>query len=362
MTRPVVSLVVLSAFAFFLLHLLDGCGDRIVDPPIKNPREYTWTIDTLSYPGSLQTLLSSIWASSPHDVYVVGHNERAFGKMYRYDGKQWRPVDLVLGIGSLSAIYGFGPDNIFAVGSRIFYNPTPPPNFLDSSLIIHYDGVRWREIKVDGGRELNSVWGSAPNDLWIGGLDGALYHYNGVVVRRDSIPFVIPKQEPPWGIYSIAGNSSENVYLRLYAPFSNFASRSYFLRFQDRQWVVVDSILYWSLGCLWMSPSGNLYLAGSIVYQRIGNSWRKLLDNSAVTANAVYGSGNDNIFVVGFTVSEGYVSGRVYHHNAIDCLEVSQLSLRNVIYGGVWTDGKEVFITGITFDGYPQKTIVLHGK
>ncbi|MGA3246442.1 MAG: hypothetical protein ABSE41_17615 [Bacteroidota bacterium] len=37
-----------------------GCKNNPIDSPIKNPREYTWTIDTLAYPGSYQTLMYAI--------------------------------------------------------------------------------------------------------------------------------------------------------------------------------------------------------------------------------------------------------------------------------------------------------------
>jgi hypothetical protein len=125
-------------------------------------RDYTWTIDTLSYPGSMQTLMRDIWASSPTNVYVVGHNDQPGpGTMFRYDGKSWKTTRFhvadggtVSGPVSLSAIYGFGPNDIYAVGERIYDNPNPPYGFLDSSLIIHYDGVKWEDVKLKMGRML----------------------------------------------------------------------------------------------------------------------------------------------------------------------------------------------------------------
>jgi hypothetical protein len=83
----------ISAFTFI------ACEKSPTGPePVKDPRTYTWTIDTLAYPGSFQTAMYDIWGNSPNDVYVVGHNDRAFRKMFHYDGSQWRPVDLALGL------------------------------------------------------------------------------------------------------------------------------------------------------------------------------------------------------------------------------------------------------------------------
>ncbi len=56
--------------------IIQGCKDSGVDvQPVKDPRTYTWTADTLEYPHSAQTLMYRIWGSSFKDVYVVGHND-----------------------------------------------------------------------------------------------------------------------------------------------------------------------------------------------------------------------------------------------------------------------------------------------
>ena len=92
-----VSRVITFLFSLIILLaiILSGCRKSPVEPVIpKDPRTYTWTIDTLSYPGSAQTIMQSIWGSSPSDVYVVGHNDGGYGKMYHFDGKMWTPVVL----------------------------------------------------------------------------------------------------------------------------------------------------------------------------------------------------------------------------------------------------------------------------
>lgn len=102
----------------------------------KNPRAYQWTVDTLAYVGSFQTSMRDMWGSSSKDVYVVGHNDQAFGKVYHYDGKIWTSVRLhileggtIPNIGTLSAIYGFSANEVWVVGERTYYNPAPPQIF-----------------------------------------------------------------------------------------------------------------------------------------------------------------------------------------------------------------------------------------
>ena len=90
---------VILTLIIIIVFLNVSCKEEPITPPdnkVKNPREYSWTIDTLSYPGSLQTFMRDIWASSPSDVYVVGSNDQAYGHMFHYDGKNWTAVNLHL--------------------------------------------------------------------------------------------------------------------------------------------------------------------------------------------------------------------------------------------------------------------------
>jgi len=124
----------MKAIVFFcvtaIIIICAGCKKNPADSKETptNPRAYKWTVDTLAYPGSFQTSMRDIWGSSSKDVYVVGHNERAFGKMYHYDGRTWTPVRLHIleggplpNIGTLSAIYGISANDVWVVGDRIYY-------------------------------------------------------------------------------------------------------------------------------------------------------------------------------------------------------------------------------------------------
>lgn len=148
-----------------------ACGKNPSGPKddFKDPRQYTWSVDTLAYPSYYSGQMDDIWGSSTRDVYVVGHGSGASRNMFHFDGNQWTPVNLAFGASVLVAIYGFASNDIWAVGSRFESNPNPPPGSIDSSLLIHYDGTTWKEFKLNGGRFLLDVWGQASNDVWTGG-------------------------------------------------------------------------------------------------------------------------------------------------------------------------------------------------
>jgi len=349
------------------LVAVSGCKHVSEPPVVKSPREYTWTIDTLAYPNSFQTSMRDIWGSSANDVYVVGHNDQAFGKMWHYDGSRWEPVRLHIleggplpNIGSLSAIYGFSANDIWAVGEKIFYNPNPPPNFLDSSLIIHYDGVKWSEHKVSG-RALTSVWGSSPSDIWVGGRDGLIHHFNGSVWQRVALDSSLQSLDYPLQILSIGGFSGADVYATAAKPDQVPPIDStviYLYHFNGEGWSREDSLLStvgldrWQFGPRLRMIGSALYSAGGGVFRKEAGGWLRLLDDRRV--GAVAGVSGDNLFAAG---------NKVYHYNGVDWYLYRQLPDFNAIGTSVWTDGTEVFVVEeMVGAGYATITLILHGK
>lgn len=104
-------------------------------PEHKDPREMTWTADTLNYPGALQTLMGSIWASSPNDVHVVGYCDESEGSYWHFNGNEWECINLFnyidRGALSLQKVWGFAANDFWIVGEIGIFE--------DESLILHYD-------------------------------------------------------------------------------------------------------------------------------------------------------------------------------------------------------------------------------
>lgn len=357
----------ISLFFFVMLAMLACNGPTELG--IKNPREYTWTVDTLAYPGSIQTLMYDIWGSSPQDVYAVGDNDRAFGRMWHYDGSKWTSVKLHVSeggpftnIAALRSIQGFGTNTIFVAGEKIYQNPTPPPNFLDSSLVLSYSEVAWQEISFERQRLFQTVWGRSPSDLWFGGINGTLFHYNGNMMSKDTVPVFIPKDaDPVYNFISIAGSQNGETYMILYADNTPEGETKYWImEHQGAEWAVIDSNFY--LGReLWVSPSGSLYAVGFGAHRRMGNSWQNLhLDD--ISAADITGTSDDNIFVAGSVFQDNTFYGSIYHYNGSNWHKFTNLNLPNLILNAVWTNGKEVFAVGYTFGVFPQVSIVVHGK
>jgi hypothetical protein len=361
-----IKLFVAGCTLVLLLQL--SCKDNAVGPVFKDPRTYTWTIDTLSYPGSFQTNMQDVWGSSATDVYVVGHNDQNRGLMWHFDGNKWSDIKLstvqggnIQGPIDLSAVYGFGVDNILAVGDKDYDNPNPPPNFLDSSLIIHFDGRQWNEQRIQGGRLLRAIWGNSPSSLWIGGWTNTVFHYDGSAWKRDSLPVTV-QSDGFFQVEAFEGNASGEVYAigNTHQNSTSTTIHYFFVRQRDR-WLVVDSFFVapsriewkWGQQDLWVSPSGILYSCGRGVHRWNGSNWEMLFDHPNLLTRVI-GTGEENVFVVGHL-------GTVLHYDGRNWYQYEQLANPDLILWGVWTDGKEVMVVGYTAT-FPQKTIILHGK
>jgi hypothetical protein len=309
----------------------------------------------------MQTTMRDIWASSPTDVYVVGHNDQPGpGTMFHYDGKKWSTTHFhsadggtISGPVDFSAVYGFGSNDVYAVGERIYTNPNAPPNFLDSSLIIHYDGQAWREVQISRSRGLATVWGAISGDIWAGGYYGGLYHISYGQCQKMFLDTTI-------SFGSMFGFSSSDIYAtcgRILDKDSQRDSSQYLLmHYNGTNWVKIDSFYEFPgfynehFGFNLWATSTNLFSVSQSVYKMAGNSWKVLL-NTGYPFYAIYGSGENSIFATGF-------SNQIYHYNGTDWYYFQQFTNPNLYGTSVWCNSKEVFI--LSSDG--SKSYIYHGK
>ncbi|NUN69053.1 MAG: hypothetical protein HUU02_05030 [Bacteroidetes bacterium] len=351
---------------FMLIH--PGCREQSVPAEEwKDPRTYQWAVDTIALPGSFQTSMSRIWGFSAENVYTVGHNfASTAGTMYRFNGSTWSTTGFhvreggpITGALELRSVLGFPSGDLWVVGSRTYANGNPPPNYLDSSLILQYNGTVWKEHTVPTGRGLECIGGTSSSDLWTGGADGTLYHYNGTVWKRHYLPvsyelnntFIIKDIEYPYMLCS------------KYDTPSGF-SASYILKYLNGKWTPMDSSGYgmpklnfrWGNSDLWTSPQGTTYSCGEDGVFRLENdTWKKIIDTDR-SLTRISGTSDDNIFAVGFP-------GRIYHFNGTDWLLFEKFNGTSIHLQDVWCNKIGTFIVGFLQDeSFATKSIVLRGK
>ena len=362
-TRPAFAIVCLGAI---FLSFQSGCKRGPTEPGSKNPREYTWTIDTLQldpvkYSGPWQILLQSIWGTTS-DLYAVGHSDGTAGVMWHFDGKKWSNVRLAVFEGGtipapfdLSAIHGLASDNIYAVGQR--YGPTS----YGTNFIIHFDGKKWEEEQTPYGYGLLSVWARAYDDIWACGLNGTVLHYDGLRWKYDTVAVPTPEGSQFY-FASIAAYQDEIFMIGSAYQISSTTNKwtYYFCRRPTNVWTIDDTFERdlgdyggkWGGAFLSVLSSGSMYSVDNYgVFQWIGGRWIVRYRTTKNT-ESVFGTRDDNLFVTGS-------NGLVAQYNGTDWYEYSGLAQPNVVYSGGWANEGQVILLGWVSG---LRTIVLRGR
>jgi len=135
------------------------------------------------------------WGSAADDVWAAGEDglahfdgeqwitlQRAFVLERRhYDT---RSIAIEGRLARIYALWGSGARDIWAVGRTL----TPAPQ---RAVVFHFDGDAWSEVPTchlapEARGPLYAVWGRGPDDVWAAGQAGALLHWDGRAFRAVS--------------------------------------------------------------------------------------------------------------------------------------------------------------------------------
>jgi hypothetical protein len=332
-------LVVLLALA------LSGCKSNPVDAP-KNPREYTWNLEII-HPSEGVSYLAGMYANSSSDIWIARQQYGGSERLYHFDGSAWSPVSSSYGIGTPHHIAGFGKRDLWIVGDQ-WGSANDRTGF-----IARYDGYTWSMVKQGGMNMLETVWGSGQSDVWFGGFDGTLLHFDGTSFKPDSIPLAIPVDPKyNWRFSAGASLSPALSYAVLSGQDNKFWTWSCTFKREGSRWVFVDSTIG-LVTSLWYGPWGTLYRTGSGISCLDGSIWKSL--KLPAWTRGVCGTAEANLIAVG----EGHSRrASVYHWNGTDWYEFTNLPTPDFTATEVWTDGREVFVAGDGDDGI----YILRGK
>ncbi|MDF2695121.1 MAG: Type fimbrial biosis protein PilY1, partial [Labilithrix sp.] len=169
---------------------------------------------------------------------------------------------------TLSAIWGSGPNDVWAVGS--------------AGTIAHYDGTRWAVLpKADGGTEqtLFTVWGSGPNDVWAGSTERVLLHCDGWDREHARATWTLAHGSEAW--------RKRLDDRELSAPPGKF-----------RVWSL------WGTGPndLWMLPSDSIRAWHADGFRNGNVDWMPVLDyfpDTEITFKGAWGPGPNDVWLVG---------------------------------------------------------------
>ncbi len=284
------------------------------DQPPADPNEREPAVWNPAFDASATGALSAVWGSAPDDVWVVGGKPDQ-GEIYHFDGQAWQAMD-VPDVPLLVWVYGFEPDDVYAVGL--------------GGGAVHYDGQSWTAMSTGTTEDLWGVWGSAPDDIWVvGGNVGqgepTILHYNGASFSAVTAP---ANDRDATSLFKVWGIGS-----KVFAV----GERGLIIQFEEGRWFQVpaganadeDFVALWGTSEDHIVAVGGRSSARLSVYD--GTSWTTTRPNGIPGLNAIYMVEPDEAVV-------GGVSGYVGSYNPLTDTLTTHEADTNLAVHGAWGD------------------------
>ncbi|WP_055588277.1 hypothetical protein [Peterkaempfera griseoplana] len=152
-----------------------------------------WVTDPTPVPdGGSDGRLDDVAVLGPEDAWAVGRSEGQDTQalIEHWNGTAWSLADtsaLPAGTG-LTGVTADRPDDVWAVGYTVLSDGVTP-------LVAHWDGTSWTQVQIPDSEGdtpwdrfwVSSVSASAPDDVWLVGVDGLAVHYDGRTWTRTPV-------------------------------------------------------------------------------------------------------------------------------------------------------------------------------
>ncbi|HNN91707.1 MAG TPA: hypothetical protein PKI03_05545 [Pseudomonadota bacterium] len=171
----------------------------------------------------------------PNQVIVTAGGS----ELHRFDGKTWRqerPAELANA--SLHRLFGLSPNNLYV---QVTKGKNGPP------VVAHFDGTTWKlETLGERAGTVYALHGSAPDDVWAAGKvnktfgdGGQLLHFDGKTWSQAELPI----DEPLFDVYATSKTQAWAC-----------GKNGVILRWDGRQWTRSASGTKQGLGALFAPP------------------------------------------------------------------------------------------------------------
>ncbi len=238
--------LLIIVLTLFTIVNFSSCDDGPNNPTKNADMIIRWEVDTISYPGSQQTSMSTIWGNSIDDLFIAGHNNRGLGKAFHYDGKSWRDFLPILpnkfDTFTFSNSINFN-DEVFLCGTAHYITNDLNIRISDSSLILSSKNNNWNISQLGGGGSIYSISGTREGKLYAAGWALTLFEYNDNSWSQISIDLDIPKFYQTKSITGILVDHNQAAYMSVFCYSGNpYAEKQYFLKENNGFWKVTDSL------------------------------------------------------------------------------------------------------------------------
>ncbi len=161
-----------------------------------------WLPDSCTGAKPCLPAVRALWAADASTAWAVGHDGRAFVWETSSEADAGTPRWIAQNSNTrddLEAVWGSGPDDVWAVGRRGTIRHTARGSSV------------WTVITSPTTNDLHAVWGSGPNDVWAAGDIGTILHYDGTSWSLATL--ALPNGDTPTNLFGIWGSSQEDVWI-----------------------------------------------------------------------------------------------------------------------------------------------------
>ena len=317
----------------------------------KDPREMTWTVDTLYYPQSLQTNTYNLLALNSGHIYAYGHCDFVKGSVFEYNGHNWKPLELLTRFKKMIAL---SETNIWGFGGS------------SAGVISHYNGYNWMDDhSINAPFPFQGATADLSNTIYACGDKGIVARYNWDGWSYENTNLKLPCTEN-YSLFRIGYFNNRLFFNGIAHSESTGDTWYYFISKEGDKYKLLDSVKNWPSKYTWgtngfyKSPWGKYFSFGrGGIWQLMDDKWVPYYETENVYdfVSAIQGTSEDYYFILKYTdILFCNVSAKTSIKNKIN------IDYNNILLEDIWTDGREVFITGLTTGPWPTKTIIIHGK
>lgn len=206
----------------------------------------------------------------------------------------WQDLDTGIPDGThLNGIWASAPDNVYIVGA--------------GGGIWHYDGTGWSSQASHTSQDLYGIWGTSTSNVYAVGQAGTLLHSNGT-------SWSAMDSHTTSTLRRIWGSGPDDIW--------TVGDDSTFLHFDGSNWTNLGLSIASDLSGIWGTGPANVYAvdnAGRVLHYD-GTNWSSAYTSPQASLWGIWGTAADNIFAVGSDNSSDLC--RIVHYDGSNWSQV----------------------------------------
>ena len=338
------------SFLFCALLLGTRCDDETVTGPARpdsTSQEFTFDISTIS--ADVSSVLYDVCYINDTCIWAVGwivkheDGERNLYNAVRWNGNEWllqqvydsMPEYSQPQVQVLNTVYGSAPNDIWFSGGTLF---------------VHWDGkgfttVNHLSAEMEGG--IRECWASGPDNIWMGGMNGELVHFNGRIWKRI-------KNDIDYEITGIWGQGDTVLIAATENPVRT-RSKFYIVVNEQVRFLMEDTSVV-QIDAVWFEHLNHIYAEGPWLYSYTDQGWDTIrFSFGLATGKATDMCGNSRNDIA----SCGHV-GTIRHWNGKRWMNWwRQPGLEHALFFGITMHENRLWAVGS--DGSGKRAVIVTG-